>query len=127
MAYFTQDYTEFLKETKGIAPEEAIIQSEILQIDVEVRAFILNNEILDLAIYEGSADLEDAKNFLLDFLSNHTIELPNTYVIDVGYNTKDDWFIIEFNSSWGAGLNGCLPDKVISGIREATKNHSEEN
>ncbi|WP_299682122.1 ATP-grasp domain-containing protein [uncultured Dokdonia sp.] len=116
-------YTEFLKETKGIAPEEAIILSEILQIDVEVRAFILQNKILDLAFYEGSADLKDAKKFLHDFLSNHTVELPNTYVIDVGYNTKNGWFIIEFNASWGAGLNGCHPDKVISGIREATTNH----
>lgn len=113
-------YEEFIVETKGIGSEEEIIQSEILQIDAEVRAFILNNNILDLAIYEGNTNTEDAKTFLQDFLTHHTIDVPNTYVIDLGYNTKDDWFIIEFNSSWGAGLNGCNPDKVISGIREAT-------
>ncbi|WP_299765650.1 ATP-grasp domain-containing protein [uncultured Dokdonia sp.] len=115
-------YEEFIVGTKGIGSEEEIIQSEILHIDVEVRTFILNNNILDMAIYEGTTNLEDAKTFLKDFLTHHTIDVPNTYVIDLGYNTKDDWFIIEFNSSWGAGLNGCNPDKVIAGIREATIN-----
>ncbi len=113
---------EFLTETKGIEPNEEIIQSDIIQIDSEIRAFILDNQILDLAIYEGDAHIAFAKAFLEDFLNNHTIDLPKTYVVDIGYNHKDEWFIIEFNSSWGAGLNGCDPNNVISGIREATVN-----
>ena len=114
---------DFFEETKGIEKKEKIIQSDIIKIESEVRAFILNNEILDLAIYEGNSDLSFARSFLNEFLNNNLIDLPKTYVIDLGYNKIDDWFIIEFNSSWGAGLNSCNPNKVIKGIREATINN----
>lgn len=115
-------YANFLENTKGIEAHEQVIHSDRIQIDAEVRAFIIHHEILDLAIYEGSADLSEAKKFLYEFLNTTTIDVPITYVIDLGYNSDDHWFIIEFNSSWGAGLNECNPNKVIKGIREATVN-----
>lgn len=111
---------EFKEASKGIEPSEEVIQSNVIQIDAEVRAFVLHNKILDIAIYEGNADLSEAKRFLIDFLNTTTIDLPITYVIDLGFNNTDHWFIIEFNASWGAGLNGCNPHKVIEAIREAT-------
>lgn len=114
------DFDSFTKEVKGIEQNEKIIKSNIIEIESEVRAFILNNEILDMAIYEGNSDLNSAKEFLTDFLQNCTIDLPKTYVIDLGHNQTNGWFVIEFNSSWGAGLNSCDPNKVIVGIREAT-------
>ena len=116
------DFDSFIKETTGIELNEQVIKSNIIKIESEVRAFILNNKILDMAIYEGNSDLESAKEFLTDFLQNHLIHLPKSYVIDLGFNQKDRWFVIEFNSSWGAGLNSCNPNKVIAGIREATIN-----
>ena len=60
--------------------------------------------------------------FLNSFLKHHSIDLPETYVIDLGYNKTDGWFVIEFNASWGAGLNGCSPNNVINAIRAATIN-----
>lgn len=114
------NHTNFIKETKGIELNEKIIQSNIIQINDEARAFILNNEILDLALYKGDINLSSAKNFLIDFLSNCLVNLPKSFVVDLGYNNIDQWFIIEFNSSWGAGLNRCNANKVIYGIREAT-------
>ncbi|MHA7060289.1 ATP-grasp domain-containing protein [Aquimarina sp. M1] len=116
------DFDSFTQETKGIEQNEQVIKSNIIDIETEVRAFILKNEILDMAIYEGNSDLNSAKEFLTDFLQNHTIDLPKTYVIDLGHNITNGWFVIEFNSSWGAGLNSCNPNKVINGIREATLN-----
>jgi hypothetical protein len=112
----------FLQEVKGIDKSEEVIKSEIITIESETRAFILNNEILDIATYEGDADLTEAKVFLNNFLRHHTINLPVTYVIDLGYNKTNGWFLIEFNASWGAGLNGCNPDKIINAIRAATIN-----
>lgn len=112
----------FLQETKGIDNSENIIKSDIIKIESETRAFILNEEILDIAIYEGVANLKEARAFLNHFLMHHTINLPETYVIDLGYNKTDDWFVIEFNACWGAGLNGCNPNKVINAIRAATIN-----
>ena len=116
------DYKSFIEEIKGIKKNEQVIKSTIIEIESEVRAFILHNEILDMAIYKGNSDLNAARKFLIDFLQNHTIDLPKTYVIDVGYHQKNGWYVIEFNSSWGAGLNSCDPNKVINGIRLASVN-----
>lgn len=117
-----KNHADFLAETNGIEQNEKIIRSDVISVDSEVRAFILNGKILDSAIYEGSADLNTANQFLIDFISDFTVDLPKSYVVDLGYNDKNGWFIIEFNSSWGAGLNSCNPEKVINGIREATIN-----
>jgi len=116
------DFDSFTQETKGIEQNEQVIKSNIIKIESEVRAFILNNKILDMGIYEGNSNLESAREFLTDFLQNHSIDLPESYVIDLGFNQTDKWFVIEFNSSWGAGLNSCNPNKVINGIRKATIN-----
>ena len=117
-----ESFADFLAETNGIEPNEKIIRSDITSVDSEARAFILNDAILDSALYEGLADLNLANQFLKDFLSDCSVDLPKSYVVDLGYNDKNGWFIIEFNSSWGAGLNSCNPDKVLNGIREATIN-----
>lgn len=117
-----ESHTAFLTEIRGLNPSERIIRSDIISVDSEVRAFILNQKILDAALYEGTANLDSAYQFLNCFLDECTVNLPKSYVLDLGYNNTDGWFIIEFNSSWGAGLNACNPDKVINGIREATIN-----
>jgi hypothetical protein len=33
---------------------------------------------------------------------------------------RRDWAVIEFNATWGAGLNGCNPEKVIAAILAAS-------
>ena len=65
------DFDSFIQETKGIQQKEFIIKSDIIKIGSEVRAFILDNNILDMAIYEGVSDLNSARNFLIDFLKNN--------------------------------------------------------
>lgn len=115
-------YEDFALTTAGIDREELVIRSEIIEIRAEVRAFVLKGECLDAAIYEGSAEMDEATRFLFEFLDAHKYELPETYVVDIGFNDKDRWFIIEFNASWGAGLNSCQAQKVIDGIRKATVN-----
>lgn len=108
--------------SKGIKENEKIICSEIIKVEKEVRSFILDNTIKDLAYYEGDGKLNEPKLFIDSFLKNNTLPLPKTYVLDIGFNHIHGWFIIEFNSSWGAGLNHCVPEKVIECIREATIN-----
>lgn len=104
---------------EGIDEKELLICSDEITVNKEVRSFILNRKIKDLAFYEGSGNLEKPKQFIDDFLINCTLNLPNTFVLDIGFNDKDGWFVIEFNSSWGAGLNFCKPEKVIECIRAA--------
>ncbi|WP_394337843.1 hypothetical protein [Chitinophaga silvisoli] len=40
--------------------------------------------------------------------------------MDLGFNEVLGWFVLEFNASWGAGLNGCRAEKVIDCILAAT-------
>lgn len=106
----------------SLEKEELLICSEIIEIEKEIRAFILKQKIMDLAYYEGNGELDIPKAFIHSFLQNSKISLPNSFVLDIGWNKKQGWFIIEVNSSWGAGLNSCNPEKVINCIREATIN-----
>ena len=104
---------------QDVESSELLICSEIIIIDKEVRSFILDGAIKDLAFYEGSGDIEAARTFIEQFLKAESLELPKTFVLDIGFNDKDQWFIIEFNASWGAGLNFCNAEKVIDCIRAA--------
>jgi ATP-grasp domain, R2K clade family 2 len=113
--------SELLEETKGIGVEETILLSEIVKVEAEARGFVLKGTLKDLAVYEGSANLETGKEFLSAFLEMGSQELPITFVADIGYNTESGWFVMEFNSCWGAGLNNCQAEKVIECIAEATK------
>ena len=113
---------ELLTKLEGLDGEEQLITSDVISIEAEVRSFILNGAICDLALYEGRADLSGARTFVNEFLSESNAELPSAYVLDVGFNSDDSWFIVEFNAAWGAGLNSCDPIKVIDCIREATVN-----
>ena len=108
-------------KVEDVNRDEQLICSEVIDVKKEVRSFILNKEIKDLAYYEGEDNIEEARNFIEGFLSDTSLDLPVTFVLDIGYNDTDGWFVIEFNSSWGAGLNFCSPEKVIDCIRAATK------
>jgi len=99
-----------------------LICSEVIQVEKEVRAFVINYTIADLAYYEGKGDVVQPQVFIQRFLQNTSIKLPLTFVLDVGYNARVGWFLLEFNASWGAGLNGCDPTKVLPCIRAATAN-----
>lgn len=113
---------KLLNVINDISTEEKLIISEPINIEKEVRSFILDNEIQDLAFYEGNGDLTEAKAFIQTFLKEKEVDLPKTYVLDIAYNEEVGWFIIEFNSSWGAGLNSCRAERIIDCIRAASEN-----
>lgn len=122
------DNLEALEEvTKGMDGEEMLLLSDYIDIELEVRAFVLDDEVLDLAIYEGSGSLEGAKAFVDEFIAEGSTILPVVYVVDLGFNNEDGWFIIEFNAAWGAGLNNCDPKKVLPAIKQATLNKQEDH
>lgn len=119
IAQVYQSLEGFLQETKGIENSEQLILSDVVVIQKEVRSFILDLKIQDLAYYEGSGDLAEPREFIESFLSQNDLKLPMSYVLDIGFNDTIGWFIIEFNAAWGAGLNGCKPENVIDCIRMA--------
>ncbi len=118
----------------GIETDKLLLVSDIISVDAEVRSFILDGKIMDLSFYEGQGNLEEAKAFIQDFLLQYKDKIPRAFVLDVGRSQETSpinqetspispgWFVIEFNSAWGAGLNGCNAEKVLPCVLEATKN-----
>lgn len=113
-----QSATDLLNECKGLDGDALLLTSEIVEFECEVRAFILNAKVLDAAVYEGEASLNDALEFLT-IVAGESV-LPSTCVLDVGYIKSRGWSVIEANATWGAGLNGCSADRIISAIAAAT-------
>lgn len=115
------DLPALLEETRGMAAHEKLIRSSVISIEAEWRCFVCGNEVLDISCYEGEGSTEPARGFAEAFLqSADRALLPVTFVMDIGYNARNGFFLIEFNSCWGAGLNGCDPGKVLPAIKAAT-------
>jgi hypothetical protein len=105
-------------ECRDLSPDMLVFASEPVNMVVEVRTFLLDGELLDAAIYEGQADLCAARDFVEEL--QNAMKLPPTLVIDVGLISKRGWAVVEFNASWGAGLNGCSAEKVLPPILAAS-------
>lgn len=114
-------YSELLEECKQLDDITPIVCSDIVDISSEVRSFILNGQVFTASVYEGEADINDAKAFLKEFISENLGAIPSTCVIDIGYINGSGWGVIEANAIWGAGLNGCDPLTAAMCIAEATK------
>lgn len=109
---------EIWKESEGLAPDTAIFVSEVVTFAAEARAFVLQGEVLDAAVYEGGGDVEAVESFVTELAK--TDLLPRTVVVDVGLIRGRGWAVIEFNAAWGSGLNGCDPMKVLPAIVAAS-------
>jgi hypothetical protein len=108
----------FMDECKGLEPNAKVVVSSVVDFRSEARSFILDGKVLDISIYEGNGNLSAANKFLIDFCND--VDLPETCVIDVGLIDEVGWVFIEANASWGAGLNGCMAQKVIPAILRGT-------
>ncbi|MBO6514999.1 MAG: ATP-grasp domain-containing protein [Bacteroidia bacterium] len=115
----------FSTTNPGIGVKEAVIVSEIVEVEKEVRAFVLNGVVLDLQYYEGTGGLDAPNQFLEAFLQRYSNQLPITLVVDLGWNPGKGWFVLEFNNTWGSGLNFCSPEKVIPAIWSAIQRKNQ--
>ena len=115
-----QSLSELQAATLDLPGKEAVLTSEKVEISAESRFFVLDGEPQASAIYEGEGDLAEAELLVSAFAQAHASDLPRTYVVDLAFNPDLGWFMLEFNSAWGAGLNGCDPQKVLHCIAAAT-------
>jgi hypothetical protein len=109
---------ELAAECRGLSQETAVFIAELVTLTAEVRSFVLDGRVLDAAVYEGNGALADATAFIREVLQAMT--LPHTVVVDAGFVTGRGWAVIEFNATWGAGLNGCNATKVLPAILAAS-------
>lgn len=118
-----QSLDAFQAVTARLPETEELLVSDIIHpIQAEVRSYVLDGDIKDMAFYEGEADMAGATRFLEAFIQENKQHLPATVVVDLAFNDQCGWFVLEFNACWGAGLNGCDAEKVIDCIIGATSN-----
>ena len=114
---------DFKKVTEGLPDMEEVLTSTIIpDIQAEARCYVKDGVVMDVAFYEGSADLHEGEKFVADFVAENKEKLPCVFVIDIAFGEQTGWFVLEFNACWGAGLNNCKAEKVIDCIIGATKN-----
>lgn len=77
---------------------------------------------LTAAVYEGDGDADGAAAWLARHLP--ALALPEAAAVDVGWVDGWAWALVEANAAWGAGLNGCDPERAALAIERATVDHS---
>lgn len=105
------------KACQGLEPSTQLVVSNVVTWRNEFRAFVLDGRVLDCQPYEGDGDAQEAARFVSRALKE--IDTPRAVVVDVGA-LPNGFALIECNAAWGAGLNGCQPDKVLPAILAAS-------
>jgi hypothetical protein len=109
---------ELVAECHGLLPDTEMFVSDPVAFSAEARTFVIDGHVLDAAVYEGQGEASGAETFVTAL--THAMSLPRSLVVDVGFIDSRGWAVIEFNAAWGAGLNGCDPEKVLPAIVAAS-------
>lgn len=109
--------------------ESTVFTSEVVEWELEVRCFVLNNEIKTYSSYWRNDDFDtnplseiehnDLFNFFEDFIQNYTEKLPKAIVLDFGIIKEKGWALIEANPAWCSGLYACDAEKALDVIVES--------
>lgn len=121
---------EYVFGTKGY-----IYISDIVEFNLELRAFVLDDQILTSSLYktpffnDTGDDEKNKKGFNFDnHIDNTPLKeyvrgirskfpnLPRGIVMDFGQLTSGDWALIEFNEAWCSSLYYCDPKKCLEVI-----------
>ena len=106
-------------ECRGLEPSTQVLTSEILPIVAEARTFVLEGRVVTSAVYEGKADDAEPREMAAQVAAE--VALPSTCVVDLALVQDRGWALLEFNPTWGAGLNGCAPEAVAECLVFATR------
>lgn len=115
-----KDEAELRTECVGLDEATPVLVSQVVRFVAEARSFLLDGRVMTGAVYDGEADVDDAKAFAGAFVQEHARILPMTCVLDVGLLDEGRWAVIEANATWGAGLNGCDAHAAARCIARAT-------
>jgi hypothetical protein len=106
------------REIRGLADDTLVLAAEVVALDAEARTFVLDGAPVATAIYEGAGDVPEAVAVAAQIA--RLPRLPRTCVIDTCLVRGRGWAFLEANATWGAGLNGCDPARVLGCIDAAT-------
>lgn len=106
-----------------------VFTSEVVEWELEVRCFVLNNEIKTHSTYWrnnsfntnllSETERNDMFEFFKSFIKQYSSTLPNAIVLDFGIIKEKGWALIEANPAWCSGLYACDAEKALEVIVES--------
>ncbi|WFB67531.1 ATP-grasp domain-containing protein [Chryseobacterium sp. WX] len=115
-----------IKGFDSLDPQITIFTSEVVEWELEVRCFVLNNEIKTYSSYwRNNAfdtnplsewEQKDLFEFFGRFITQYAETLPKAIVLDFGIIKGKGWALIEANPAWCSGLYACDAEKALEVI-----------
>lgn len=109
--------------------DSMVFTSEVVEWELEVRCFVLNNEIKTHSSYWrnnafdtnplSKIEKKDLFEFFKDFIQQYSETLPKAIVLDFGIIRRKGWALIEANPAWCSGLYDCDAEKALEVIVES--------
>jgi hypothetical protein len=112
-----------------------ILLSEPVHWKLEVRCFVLDQQVVTLSPYfrDGGLAIDEAGNwrfqrdeekqarlFAEKILTDARLCFPPAVVLDIGIIDDRGWAVVEINPAWGSGIYGCDPNNVLPVLQRAT-------
>lgn len=120
------DKVENINGFDSLDPESMVFTSEVVEWELEVRCFVLNNEIKTYSSYWrnntfntnllSETEEKDMFEFFNDFIKQYSETLPKAIVLDFGIIKGKGWALIEANPAWCSGLYACNAEKALEVI-----------
>lgn len=125
-----------------VHPFCAVLVSEIVDFEYEVRCWVLDRKVMTAALYRFVDDpsepdgvptqhfVDEATGWLqgmLDVLGDdRALYLPSAVVVDVGFIRGKGWAVVEANPCWASGVyEGADPMKILPLILRAAGPRSQ--
>ncbi|WP_126653998.1 ATP-grasp domain-containing protein [Chryseobacterium aureum] len=106
-----------IKGFDSLDQEITVFTSEVVEWELEVRCFVLNNEIKTFSSYWrndafdtnelSEREKKDLFTFFESFIQKYSSTLPAGIVLDFGIIKGKGWALIEANPAWCSGLYAC--------------------
>ncbi|WP_223600500.1 ATP-grasp domain-containing protein [Chryseobacterium sp. GVT01B] len=103
-----------------------VFTSEVVEWELEVRCFVLNNKIKTHSSYWrnnvfdtnmlSEKEQKDMFSFFESFIQKNSSTLPTAIVLDFGIIKGKGWALIEANPAWCSGLYACDTEKALEVI-----------
>jgi hypothetical protein len=109
--------------------DSMVFTSEVVEWELEVRCFVLNNEIKTHSSYWRNDEFDtnqlsgteqkDLFEFFENFIRKYIETLPKAIVLDFGIIKGKGWALIEANPAWCSGLYACDAEKALEVVVES--------
>ncbi|MCX8533138.1 ATP-grasp domain-containing protein [Chryseobacterium luquanense] len=123
------DQVTNIKGFDSLDLESTVFTSEVVEWELEVRCFVLNNEIKTYSSYWRNDEFDtnqlskteqkDLFEFFNKFMKQYSETLPKAIVLDFGIIKGKGWALIEANPAWCSGLYDCDAEKALEVIVES--------